>query len=82
MAQTSPQFYTWFQVQSILPFAFAGAVANPAKPFVAIVGGSKVSTKITVVESLMEKAQKIIIGGGMIFTFFKARGLNVGTRFD
>lgn len=55
----------------------AGAVANPAKPFVAIVGGSKVSTKITVVESLMEKAQKIIIGGGMIFTFFKARGLNV-----
>uniref|UniRef100_A0A7S3RA53 Phosphoglycerate kinase n=2 Tax=Eukaryota TaxID=2759 RepID=A0A7S3RA53_DUNTE len=56
-----------------------GAVSNPAKPFVAIVGGSKVSTKITVVESLMEKAQKIIIGGGMIFTFFKARGLNVGS---
>lgn len=55
----------------------AGAVANPKKPFVAIVGGSKVSTKITVVESLMSKAQKIIIGGGMIFTFFKARGLNV-----
>jgi len=52
-------------------------VSNPAKPFVAIVGGSKVSTKITVVESLMSKAQKIIIGGGMIFTFFKARGLNV-----
>ncbi len=57
--------------------ACAGAVSSPAKPFVAIVGGSKVSTKITVVESLMAKAQKIIIGGGMIFTFFKARGLNV-----
>lgn len=52
-------------------------MADPKKPFVAIVGGSKVSTKITVVESLMSKAQKIIIGGGMIFTFFKARGLNV-----
>lgn len=56
-----------------------GAVKNPKKPFVAIVGGSKVSTKITVVESLMEKADKIIIGGGMIFTFYKARGLKVGS---
>lgn len=54
-----------------------GAVQNPKKPFVAIVGGSKVSTKITVVESLMEKADKVIIGGGMIFTFYKARGLKV-----
>jgi phosphoglycerate kinase len=42
------------------------------------VGGSKVSTKITVVEALMEKADKVIIGGGMIFTFYKARGLKVG----
>ncbi|GFH07941.1 phosphoglycerate kinase, partial [Haematococcus lacustris] len=52
-----------------------GAIKAPKKPFVAIVGGSKVSTKITVVESLMEAADKVIIGGGMIFTFYKARGL-------
>jgi len=55
-----------------------GAIKAPKRPFVAIVGGSKVSSKITVVESLMEKADKVIIGGGMIFTFFKARGLKVG----
>ncbi|KAJ9517657.1 hypothetical protein QJQ45_025132 [Haematococcus lacustris] len=56
-----------------------GAIKAPKKPFVAIVGGSKVSTKITVVESLMEAADKVIIGGGMIFTFYKARGLKVGS---
>jgi len=55
-----------------------GAVSDPKKPFVAIVGGSKVSTKITVIESLLDKAQKIIIGGGMIFTFYKAQGKKVG----
>eukprot|EP00955_Chlamydomonas_euryale_P113669 366229-Chlamydomonas_euryale.AAC.22 len=56
-----------------------GAVSNPKKPFVAIVGGSKVSTKIPVIESLLEKADKVIIGGGMIFTFYKARGMSVGS---
>jgi len=55
-----------------------GAVQQPKKPFVAIVGGSKVSTKITVIEALLDKADKIIIGGGMIFTFYVARGLTVG----
>lgn len=55
-----------------------GAVANPKRPFAAIVGGSKVSSKIGVIESLLEKCDKIIIGGGMIFTFYKARGMNVG----
>ena len=55
-----------------------GAVANPKRPFAAIVGGSKVSSKIGVIESLLEKCDKIIIGGGMIFTFYKARGLPVG----
>ncbi|KAI3433858.1 hypothetical protein D9Q98_003661 [Chlorella vulgaris] len=56
-----------------------GAVSNPKKPFVAIVGGSKVSSKIGVIESLLSKCDKIILGGGMIFTFYKARGLAVGS---
>merc|ERR1712232_962593 len=56
-----------------------GAVSNGEKPMVAIVGGSKVSTKITVLEALLEKCDTIIIGGGMVFTFLKAKGLEVGT---
>merc|ERR1719327_1733943 len=55
-----------------------GAIAKPVTPFCAIVGGSKVSSKIGVIESLMDKCDKIIIGGGMIFTFYVARGLSVG----
>eukprot|EP00561_Arcocellulus_cornucervis_P005341 CAMPEP_0185809858 /NCGR_PEP_ID=MMETSP1322-20130828/6441_1 /TAXON_ID=265543 /ORGANISM="Minutocellus polymorphus, Strain RCC2270" /LENGTH=439 /DNA_ID=CAMNT_0028506151 /DNA_START=36 /DNA_END=1355 /DNA_ORIENTATION=- len=56
-----------------------GAISNGEKPMAAIVGGSKVSSKITVLEALLEKCDKIIIGGGMVFTFLKAKGLNVGT---
>merc|ERR1719395_35479 len=56
-----------------------GAVADPKRPFAAIVGGSKVSSKIGVTESLMEKVDKIVIGGGMVFTFLKARGLETGS---
>ena len=56
-----------------------GAVSQPKRPFAAIVGGSKVSTKITVIETLINKVDKIVIGGGMVFTFLKARGLNVGS---
>ncbi|EKX35071.1 hypothetical protein GUITHDRAFT_80135 [Guillardia theta CCMP2712] len=56
-----------------------GAVANPKRPFAAIVGGSKVSSKIGVIESLLGKCDKLVIGGGMVFTFLKARGLNVGS---
>merc|ERR1719217_489241 len=55
-----------------------GAVSEPKRPFAAIVGGSKVSSKIGVIESLMEKVDKIVIGGGMVFTFLKARGLETG----
>ena len=55
-----------------------GAVANPDRPFCAIVGGSKVSSKIGVIESLLAKTDKIILGGGMIFTFYKALGKSVG----
>jgi phosphoglycerate kinase len=55
-----------------------GAVENPKRPFAAIVGGSKVSSKISVIESMLNKVNKLVLGGAMIFTFFKARGLNVG----
>ena len=51
---------------------------NPARPFVVILGGSKVSSKITVIKSLMEKADTILIGGAMAYTFFLAQGLPVG----
>ena len=54
------------------------AVENPQRPFAAIIGGSKVSSKIGVIETLIEKCDKLIIGGGMIFTFFKARGMSIG----
>jgi phosphoglycerate kinase len=56
-----------------------GAVQNGERPMAAIVGGSKVSSKITVLEALLDKCDKIIIGGGMVFTFLKAKGLGVGT---
>jgi phosphoglycerate kinase len=56
-----------------------GAVSNPKRPFAAIVGGSKVSSKIGVIESLMAKCDKLIIGGGMVFTFLKAKGLSTGS---
>ncbi len=55
-----------------------GVLTAPKKPFVAIIGGAKISGKIDVIESLLDKADKILIGGGMMFTFLKAQGLNVG----
>ena len=54
------------------------AIENPQRPLAAIIGGSKVSSKIGVIETLLEKCDKLLLGGGMIFTFYKARGLNVG----
>ncbi|MEL6260031.1 MAG: phosphoglycerate kinase [Cyanobacteria bacterium J06626_6] len=53
-------------------------VDNPQRPLAAIVGGSKVSSKIGVIETLLDKVDKLFIGGGMIFTFYKARGMSVG----
>merc|ERR1719284_502830 len=55
-----------------------GAISSPKKPMMAIVGGAKVSTKIPVIESMLDKVDKLVIGGGMVFTFLKARGLSVG----
>lgn len=56
-----------------------GAVSTPKRPFAAIVGGSKVSSKIGVIESLLEKCDILLLGGGMILTFYKAQGLSVGS---
>ena len=54
------------------------AVEAPVRPFVAILGGSKVSDKIGVIENLLSKADKVIIGGGMTYTFLKAQGIEIG----
>ncbi len=56
-----------------------GAVENPDRPFYAILGGAKVSDKIGVIENLLDKADKVLIGGGMSYTFMKAQGYEIGT---
>ena len=85
-AHASTEGVTKFLQPSVSGFLLAkeleyldGAVSNGEKPMVAIVGGSKVSTKITVLEALLDKCDTVIIGGGMVFTFLKAKGLEVGT---
>jgi phosphoglycerate kinase len=55
------------------------ALENPARPYVAIIGGAKVSSKIAVLEQLLTKVDRLIVGGGMAYTFLKAKGLSVGT---
>jgi phosphoglycerate kinase len=54
------------------------ALGNPKRPFVAVIGGSKVSSKIDVIKSLLPRVDKLLIGGGMTYTFLKAQGLEVG----
>lgn len=67
-----------FLVQKEIDF-IGGAVDNPERPFVAILGGAKVSDKIGVIENLLETADKVLIGGGMAYTFYKALGRTIGT---
>jgi len=85
-AHASTEGVTKFLQPSVSGFLLAkeleyldGAVSAGKRPMAAIVGGSKVSSKITVLNALLDKCDKIIIGGGMVFTFLKAKGLNVGT---
>ncbi|AUM62924.1 phosphoglycerate kinase [Spiroplasma monobiae] len=66
-----------FLVQKELEMLAKG-IDKPEHPFVAIIGGAKVSDKIGVIDNLLEKADKIIIGGGMAYTFFKAQGHSIG----
>jgi len=66
-----------FLVQKELQY-LEGALDNPKRPFAAIVGGSKVSSKISVIEAMLAKVDKLVLGGGMVFTFLKARGISVG----
>ncbi len=67
-----------FLMQKEIEF-IGGAVDNPKAPFVAILGGAKVSDKINVIDNLLNKADKILIGGGMANTFLKAQGHSIGT---
>ena len=66
-----------FLIEKELKF-LGKAISNPERPFVAILGGAKVSDKIGVIDSLLEKVDTLIIGGGMAYTFFKAQGYEVG----
>jgi len=67
-----------FLMENELDYLQDKIVDNPARPFVAIIGGAKVSSKIAVLESLLTKVDRLIVGGGMAYTFLKAKGLAVG----
>jgi len=67
-----------FLMEKEIEFLNDKVLKNPAKPFVAVIGGAKVSSKIAVLESLLSKVDKLIIGGGMAYTFLKAQGVSVG----
>ena len=69
-----------FLIEKVLS-VMGGALANPARPFVSILGGKKVGDKIGVIRNLLDKCDTLLIGGAMSYTFFKAMGLNIGTSY-
>ena len=69
--------YAGFLMEKEIKF-LGQLLENPARPFVAILGGAKISGKIEVIENLLSKVDTLIVGGGMAYTFFKARGVEVG----
>lgn len=69
--------YAGFLIEKELNF-LGDALAEPKQPFVAIIGGAKISGKLEVLKSLLDKVDTLIVGGGMAYTFFKARGIEVG----
>ncbi len=77
IASNVSQAASGFLLEKEIKF-IGGAVDNPVHPFVAILGGAKVSDKISVIENLLDKADKVMICGAMAYTFFKAQGLEVG----
>ena len=78
VAHFIPVAVAGFLMEKELLFLDDKIVKNPQKPFVAIIGGAKVSSKIAVLESLLSKVNTLIIGGGMAYTFLKAKGISVG----
>ena len=72
-----PQAASGFLMKKELDY-LGDALSNPKRPFVAVLGGSKVSSKIDVIKSLLPRVDKLLIGGGMTYTFLKAQGLEVG----
>ncbi|MDD5090356.1 MAG: phosphoglycerate kinase [Candidatus Wallbacteria bacterium] len=76
LADLLPAYAGFLMEKEIL--ALGGTVQNPERPFMAILGGAKVSSKIPVIENLLPKVDKLLIGGAMVFTFAKAQGYKVG----
>jgi phosphoglycerate kinase len=78
IAKYAPVAVSGFLLEKEIQY-LGNAVEKPVRPFVAILGGAKVSDKLAVVKNLLSKVDTLIIGGGMAYTFFKAAGHNVGT---
>jgi phosphoglycerate kinase len=77
ITQYLPQSASGYLMKKELDY-LGQALGNPARPFVAIIGGSKISSKIDVIKSLLPRVDRLLIGGGMTYTFLKAQGLEVG----
>ena len=78
VAELAPVAVVGYLMQKEIDF-LGNAVENPVRPFVAILGGAKVADKLNVINNLLEKCDTLIIGGGMAYTFLKAKGYEIGT---